>query len=108
MPSPSTAQLRADVLSTDEAADALCRDLSDRGYAVIDGLLDGAALTRAREETERILATTPLGRDDFEGRRTRRIYALFAKTRAFDGAATHPVILSVLDRVLQHYQLSAP
>jgi len=33
---------------------------------------------------------------------------LFAKTRAFDGPATHPLVLGVLDRVLGSYQLSAP
>jgi ectoine hydroxylase-related dioxygenase (phytanoyl-CoA dioxygenase family) len=36
------------------------------------------------------------------------VYALFAKTRAFDGAATHPLVLAVADRVLGHCQLSAP
>ena len=36
------------------------------------------------------------------------MYALFAKTRLFDGPATHPVVLAVLDRVLGEYQLSAP
>ena len=36
------------------------------------------------------------------------MYALFAKTRAFDRAAVHPLLLGVLDRVLGHYQLSAP
>ena len=37
-----------------------------------------------------------------------RVYALFAKTRTFDRAAIHPLLLDVLDRVLGHYQLSAP
>ncbi len=60
------------------------------------------------EALARILPTNPFGRDDFEGHRTRRVYALFAKTRALDNAATHPLVLAVLDRVLGHYQLSAP
>jgi ectoine hydroxylase-related dioxygenase (phytanoyl-CoA dioxygenase family) len=55
-----------------------------------------------------VLAATPEGRNDFEGFKTQRVYALFAKTRAFDGPATHPLLLGVLDRVLGHYQLSAP
>ncbi len=37
-----------------------------------------------------------------------RVYALFAKTRAFDSPAIHPLLLGVLDRVLGYYQLSAP
>ena len=89
-------------------ADAVCDELAEHGYVVVPGLFEPGALARARADITSILEATALGRDDFEGRRTRRIYALFAKTRTFDGAATHPVILSVLDRVLQHYQLSAP
>jgi ectoine hydroxylase-related dioxygenase (phytanoyl-CoA dioxygenase family) len=49
-----------------------------------------------------------LGRNAFEGFATRRIYALFAKTRGFDELAIHPLLLGVLDRVLGHYQLSGP
>lgn len=88
--------------------DAVGAGLNDDGYAIVEGRLSPDALARARSEIAAILRDTPLGRDDFEGRRTRRIYALFAKTRAFDGAATDPLILAVLDRILHHYQLSAP
>ena len=90
------------------STDTICDQLAGEGYAVVPGMLDPDALAFARDEVAGILASTPLGRDDFEGRETRRIYALFAKTRAFDGPATHPLILAVLDRVLRNYQLSAP
>ncbi len=89
-------------------ADSVCGRLAEDGYAFVEGMFEPGALTRARDEITAILEATPYGRDDFEGRRTRRIYALFAKTRTFDGPATHPLILEVLDRVLHHYQLSAP
>ena len=39
---------------------------------------------------------------------TKRVYALFAKTRALDPAVLHPLVLGVLDDVLGHYQLSGP
>jgi ectoine hydroxylase-related dioxygenase (phytanoyl-CoA dioxygenase family) len=55
-----------------------------------------------------VLDATPQGRNDFEGFSTRRIYALFAKTRAFDDLAVHPLVTGVLDAVLGHYQFSAP
>jgi ectoine hydroxylase-related dioxygenase (phytanoyl-CoA dioxygenase family) len=89
-------------------ADEVSGALEAGGYVVVEGLLDEPGLRHAVAELRRILATTPTGRDDFEGRRTRRVYALFAKTRAFDDAATHPLVLGVMDRVLGHYQLSAP
>ena len=82
--------------------------LNADGYAIVEGVLAGDALGRARDELHAVLARTPTGRNDFEGFATRRVYALFAKTRAFDAAAVHPLALGVLDRVLGHYQLSAP
>jgi ectoine hydroxylase-related dioxygenase (phytanoyl-CoA dioxygenase family) len=74
----------------------------------VEGLLPRDELAAARASLADVLAATPEGRNDFEGFKTQRVYALFAKTRAFDGPATHPLLLGVLDRVLGHYQLSAP
>lgn len=88
--------------------DSIVTALDQDGYAVVDGVLDRDEVSAARAELAAIFATTPSGRDDFEGHLTRRVYALFAKTRAFDHPATHPLILEVLDRVLGEYQLSAP
>jgi ectoine hydroxylase-related dioxygenase (phytanoyl-CoA dioxygenase family) len=82
--------------------------LQAQGYASIPDAISTRQVETARGELERILEETPLGRDDFEGRHTRRVYALFAKTRALDALATHPEVLSVLDQVLANYQLSAP
>lgn len=90
--------------TVDEVVDALDRD----GWCVVEGVLDAEQVARTRAELLEVLERTPTGRNDFEGFSTRRIYALFAKTRAFDDAATHPLLLGVLDRVLGHYQLSAP
>ena len=92
----------------DQRADEVVAALEVDGYAIVEGVLGPDEVSRARAELTRILETTPFGRDGFEGRRTRRVYALFAKTRALDGPATHPLVLNVLDSVLGHYQLSAP
>ncbi len=90
------------------SVDAIVTALDQDGYAVVDGVLDPDEVEAARTELAAIFAATPSGRDDFEGHLTRRVYALFAKTRVFDHPATHPLILEVLDRVLGEYQLSAP
>ena len=82
--------------------------LTQDGYATVPGALEPDQVAAARADLEAILERTPSGRDDFEGRRTQRVYALFAKTRTLDPLAIHPVVLAVLDRVLGHYQLSAP
>jgi ectoine hydroxylase-related dioxygenase (phytanoyl-CoA dioxygenase family) len=92
----------------DDVVDGIVAALTEDGYATVPDAITTDRLDTARQELERMLEHTPSGRDDFEGRRTRRVYALFAKTRALDALATHPVVLGVLDRVLGHYQLSAP
>lgn len=90
--------------SVDEVTAVLERD----GFAIVQGALSAAEVKEKRTEILRVLALTPRGRNNFEGFETQRVYALFAKTRAFDGPATHPLVLGVLDRVLGSFQLSAP
>ncbi len=88
--------------------DDVCETLDRDGYAIVDGVLSPEDAQAKRDDLISILKSTPAGRNDFEGFQTQRIYALFAKTRAFDAPATHPLVLGVLDRMLVHYQLSAP
>jgi ectoine hydroxylase-related dioxygenase (phytanoyl-CoA dioxygenase family) len=92
------------VLHTEDVLGALERD----GYAVVPGVFGTEAVAQARAALTEILEATPFGRDDFEGHHTRRVYSLFAKTRALDSFALHPLVQGVLDGVLQHYQFSAP
>ena len=99
-----TNRIDAGRASVDQVVDGLERD----GYCIVEGLLPHEQVVAARASLVDVLAATPQGRNDFEGFKTRRIYALFAKTRAFDEPAIHPLLLGVLDRVLGHYQLSAP
>ncbi|HEU5416068.1 MAG TPA: phytanoyl-CoA dioxygenase family protein [Streptosporangiaceae bacterium] len=86
----------------------IARRLTEDGYVVVSDLMSPQDLAAARDDLGRILQATPTGRNAFEGHATQRIYALFAKTRTFDRAATNPLLLEVLDQVLGHYQLSAP
>lgn len=90
--------------TVDDVVDALDR----HGYAIVERYLDDDRVAAIRADLEPVVAATPTGRNDFEGYATKRIYALFAKTRAFDDLAVDPLVLGVLDRVLEHYQLSAP
>jgi ectoine hydroxylase-related dioxygenase (phytanoyl-CoA dioxygenase family) len=87
-----------------DALETLQRD----GYVVLEDIVDTATWKHARDELERLLPDTPYGRQEFEGYNTKRVYALFGKTRALDTMATHPQVLALLDAVLDEYQLSAP
>jgi ectoine hydroxylase-related dioxygenase (phytanoyl-CoA dioxygenase family) len=91
-------------VTTEEVVSALDRD----GYAIVEGVLSPDQVAVARADLRRVLATTPTGRNAFEGSATRRIYALFAKTRTLDDAALDPLVLAVVERVLGHAQFSAP
>jgi len=90
------------------ASEGVAQRLIDDGYVIVTGMMDQARVAAARADLARVLGTTRTGRNPFEGFDTQRIYALFAKTRTFDQAATDPLLLAVLDRTLGHYQLSAP
>ena len=93
----------------DPLTERIVTDLDRDGYAVAEQLLSPGEAAAVRDGLRDVLDRTPLGRNDFEGYLTRRIYALFAKSRAFDPLAVHPLLLAVLDRVLgPSYQLSAP
>jgi ectoine hydroxylase-related dioxygenase (phytanoyl-CoA dioxygenase family) len=90
------------------ASEDVARRLADDGYVVVTGMMTQDGVQGAHADLDRLLRTTRTGRNPFEGFGTQRIYALFAKTRVFDAAATHPLLLGVLDQVLGHCQLSAP
>jgi ectoine hydroxylase-related dioxygenase (phytanoyl-CoA dioxygenase family) len=88
--------------------DEVVGTLDAEGYAVVEGLISEPERLAVRRELTEVLARTPGGRNPFEGWRTKRVYALFAKTRALDEPVLHPLVLGVLDRVLGHCQFSAP
>jgi ectoine hydroxylase-related dioxygenase (phytanoyl-CoA dioxygenase family) len=90
------------------SADTIVELMGTDGGCIVDGLLPPEDVERIKTELHHVLRSTPEGRNFFEGFQTQRIYALFAKTRAFDDLATHPLLLGVLDQVLVNYQLSAP
>jgi ectoine hydroxylase-related dioxygenase (phytanoyl-CoA dioxygenase family) len=90
-------------------ADQVLEGLEREGLAVIERLLDVDDVRRKKDEMERIVASLPTGRNSFEGFATRRVYALFAKTRRFDAQATDPMLLAVVERLLgPAFLLSAP
>ena len=87
---------------------SIVEDLGRDGYTIVTGAMDAAQVAATKAELRTVLDATPTGRNDFEGFATRRIYRLFAKTRAFDEWAIHPVVLGVAEQVLGPCQLSAP
>ena len=96
-------------LGPEAAVAQVTASLDEHGYALVEGLLPPVDVERRTAALRELLATTPTGRNDFEGFRTQRVYAVFAKTRVFDDLAVHPLLLGALDHALgPHYQFSAP
>ena len=78
------------------------------GFAVVERLVPTQRAAEIRAALASVLCDVPLGRNDFEGFATRRLYNVFAKTRALDDLALHPLLEGVLLRVLGLHQFSAP
>ena len=98
----------------DDEVDGFVAQIVDRcrrhGYCVVHNMLSEREIFEKKRDLERVLETVPLGRNDFEGSSTKRIYAIFNKTRVMDELATNPVVLGVAETLLNtpYFQLSSP
>ncbi len=81
--------------------------IQTRGYAVLEGLLSPAELARIAEELEPHFGAEGWGRNDFEGRRTERVYSLLAKCPSVAPLVEHPRVLALLDEFLRPSRLLA-
>lgn len=78
------------------------------GYLVFENVLGSDELTKIRETLSPYLDTPLKGRNDFEGTRTNRVYALLAKDPIFAELSIHPLALAFAERDLgQSLLLSA-
>ncbi len=83
-------------------------DIGRQGYTVIEGVLGPETLTELRRQTTPYLQGELMGRNDFEGRRSERVYALLAKAPATATLVEHPAVLELVDALLApSYLLSA-
>ncbi len=80
---------------------AVARD----GYVILPDLLSPAELDAIRAGVAPLLDR--VGRNNFEGHTTQRVYSVLNKTRTCDVIADHPRVLALLDRLfLPNYLLS--
>jgi ectoine hydroxylase-related dioxygenase (phytanoyl-CoA dioxygenase family) len=82
-------------------ADDLAR-LDRDGFVILERLLSASeidAIVRALAPYE---AGRPMGRNDFEGGRSQRVYSLAGKGAVFHALAEHPRVLAILDARLLH------
>ena len=103
---PATRAAPAQRRGVDERRVAsLLAEVHERGYVIIPELVPGEAMATIKEAARPFLKYD--GRNEFEGHKTRRIYSVIEKTLACNPLVEHPLILSLLDRILlPNYLLS--
>jgi ectoine hydroxylase-related dioxygenase (phytanoyl-CoA dioxygenase family) len=95
-------------LAADPDADAHASAIRRDGFVVIEGVLSPAEVAAMRAALAPWLQGKLMGRNDFEGFRSERVYALLAKDPALALLVEHPRLLAIVDRLLApHYLLSA-
>jgi ectoine hydroxylase-related dioxygenase (phytanoyl-CoA dioxygenase family) len=92
----------------DPVADAHVETLQREGYVVLPNLLSPEQVAEMRDALAPHLQGRLMGRNDFEGFHSERVYALLAKDPRLALLVEHPRVLSIVDRLLSpHYLLSA-
>lgn len=80
--------------------DPACARLAEDGFVILPGLIDAGEVAALVDALAPYEADRPLGRNDFEGTRTHRVYSLAAKGEAFLRLAEHPRVVAILDELL--------
>ncbi|MEM7221278.1 MAG: phytanoyl-CoA dioxygenase family protein [Pseudomonadota bacterium] len=95
-------------LATPSATPARLDAIERDGYCVIEGALTSAQCARVKAELAPYLQREKMGRNDFEGEHSERVYALLAKAPVIAELIEHVAILPLLDALLApNYLLSA-
>ncbi|WP_308909587.1 phytanoyl-CoA dioxygenase family protein [Pseudokordiimonas caeni] len=72
----------------------------EEGYVIFPRVMPSEGVTRVREALQPYLEDNKAGRNDFEGLKSNRVYALLAKSPVFVEMATHPLALAFAEHDL--------
>jgi len=89
-------------LAATAAAPEVAAALAADGVVVVDRLVPGQTMDRAREELKPYLEATALGPDEFSGRSTRRTGGLVARSETCRELVMNPLVVSTVREVLAH------
>ena len=81
-------------------ADAIRSD----GYVVLPELLSREETAEIKQSLEPWLRGELMGRNDFEGLHSERVYALLAKAPPVAKVIEHPSVLAIIDQLLETIQ----
>src|SRR5436305_5542481 len=80
--------------------DSYREEFDRRGYVIFERVLSPAGVAELRAALAPHLARDLKGRNDFEGEKTNRVYALMAKSPVFAELAIHPLALAFAEAEL--------
>ena len=84
------------------------RAIQDNGYTIIESLLTDNEVSCIKNALAPWLQGRLMGRNNFEGKKSERVYALLAKHPDFSLLVEHPKVLAIVDQMLERdYLLSA-
>ena len=75
-------------------------EFETRGFVIFERVLSKATVASLRSALTPYLEQGKLGRNDFEGHKTNRVYAMLAKSRSFADLACHPLALAFAEAEL--------
>ena len=82
--------------------------IREQGFSIMEGLLSEKELSKIRGELTPYLQRDKLGRNNFEGYQTERVYELLNKAPRIAQLIEHPDLLELLDQLSpKNYLLSA-
>ncbi len=89
-------------LPASASADEICAALGEDGCVVVDNVVRPEVMDEVARELRPFAENTPLGPDDFSGRRTRRTGGLIARSPKSRELVMHPVVLGAVAKMLGH------
>ncbi len=105
--SASPAKRETWIVSANSIDEQLAR-LDEHGFVVLEGFVSPADLAEVRAALLPWIDRPTLGRNNFEGYATQRVYSLVARGPVFERLTEDPRILAFCDRVLEpNYLLTA-
>ena len=89
-------------LPASASADEICGVLGEDGVVVVDRIVRPEIMDEVAQELRPFTEATPLGADDFSGRRTRRTGGLIARSPKCRELVMHPTVLGGVGKMLGH------
>ena len=89
-------------LPASASVDEICAALADDGCVVVDRVVRPEVMDEVATELRPFTEKTPIGADDFSGRRTRRTGGLIARSPKSRDLVMNPTVLGAVGKLLGH------